>query len=93
MPDEKAWFEHDPPIDPLPALKAKAQAEQRLFETRRDVLIEAYREAKSPKARLKALATVMQHHAGFIGESLFTADAAHAIEGFARQVRKIAGDL
>ena len=88
-----SWLDQDPPVDPLPAIKAKAQAQRQAFETARDILIDAYHKAEGPKARLKALAAVMEQHAEFIGGNLFTGDAGHAMEGFARQVRKVAGDL
>jgi hypothetical protein len=72
-PDEdKPWFAQDPPIDPLPALKAKAQAEFKRFDAERQRLIAAHRRARTPKARLKTLAAIVRHHGEFMRGNLFT---------------------
>jgi hypothetical protein len=71
-PDEdKPWFAQDPPIDPLPAIEAKARAEFKRFDAERQRLIAAHRKARTPKARLKTLAAIVRQHGEFMHKDFF----------------------
>lgn len=88
--DDKPWFAQDSAVDPMPALKAKARAEHAVFDARRQVLVEAYHNARTPKVRLKALAKIIRQHGEYAERGLF-GDPAFA--QFAAQVEKIAREL
>lgn len=70
--EDEPWFEQDPPVDPLPAIEARAKAAFERFDAERQKLIAAHRKARSPKARLKTLAAIVRHHGEFMHKDFFT---------------------
>ena len=91
--DGKPWFAQDPPIDPMPALQAKAKAAFKRFDAERQRLIAAHRKARTPKARLKTLAAIVRQHGKFMNDNLFTSGwISQTVLNFADAIDGIADD-
>jgi hypothetical protein len=85
--------EDNPPIDPMPALQAKARAEFKRFDDKRQRLIQAHRKARTPKTRLKTLAAIVRQHGEFMNDNLFTSGwVAQSVLNFADGIDGIADE-
>jgi hypothetical protein len=82
-----------PMTDPMDEIKAKAQAEFELFDAERQRLIQAHRQARAPKARLKTLAAIVRQHGEFMSRNLFTCGwVAQTVLNFADAIDIIADE-